>query len=247
MNMKKIIFAGICVVVLTQCKPYEIPFVKFASVAVTHTSPGTGSVDILVDGLVTSIARIGYNVTTRTNGAGNSVYLPVKVGSRTIMFSADTAKTNFFLTTGDYTEGKIHSIYAYDTLLNGKVRFMKLNDNLTLPTGTNAKVRFLNLAPLLVPVDVTFLRTSATPLDSVTISNIAYAGATPNTTALEQFVSLPGGTYTIKLKNAGTQTVVISATTSTMLTAARITTVFASGTVKSLPLAINTINNFGSL
>ena len=86
MNMDKIILACFCVVLLTQCKPYEIPFEKFASIAVTHTSPGTGSADVLVDGKVTSIARIVYNGSTRTNAAGNSVYLPVLVGNRAIMF-----------------------------------------------------------------------------------------------------------------------------------------------------------------
>lgn len=247
MNMNKIMLACLCVITLTQCKSYEIPFEKFASIAVTHASPGTGLADVLVDGKVTSIARINYNGSTRTNAAGNSVYLPVLVGNRTIMFSTDTAKTNLFQSAADYTAGKIQSIYAYDTLLNGKIRFMTLNDDLTLPTGTNAKVRFLNLAPLQSAVDVTFLRTSAIPNDSVTISNNTYAGASPNTALLEKFVSLPGGTYTIKLKNAGTQTVVLTANTATLLTAGRITTVFASGTAKGLPLTINTINNFGSL
>lgn len=246
MNMDKIILACFCVVLLTQCKPYEIPFEKFASIAVTHTSPGTPGMDVLVDGKVTSIARINYNGSTRTNLAGISVYLPVLVGSRTIVMSNDSAKTNIFSTSKEYSEGKIHSIYAYDTLLNGKVRFMTLNDDLTLPSGTNAKVRFLNLAPLQASVDVTFLRTSAAPMDSVTLSNFAYAGASPNTALLEKFTSLPGGSYTIKLKNAGTQTVVLSAT-STMLTPGRITTVFASGTAKGQPLTINGINNFGVL
>ncbi len=247
MNMSKIILGCFCVVLLTQCKPYEVPFERFGSVAVTHSSPGTGTIDVLVDGKVTSISRIAYNVTSRTNLAGQSVYLPVLVGSRAISISPDTAKTTFTQLTNDFAAGDIRSIYMYDTLLNGKTRSMILKDDLTLPTGTNAKVRFLNLAPMLAPVDVTLLRTSASPMDSVTISNVAYAGASPNTAVLEVFRSIPGGSYTIKLKNAGTQTVVLSASTTTMLTAGRITTVFASGSVKSVPLAINTINNFGVL
>jgi len=101
------------------------------------------------------------------------------------------------------------------------LRAVQLTDDLTVPSGTNVHVRFLHLAPLAPAVDITLLRTSPST-DSVTLTNRSYLGATPNATALSAFAPIPGGTYTIRVKLPGTQTVVATFPLGTNLSSGRI-------------------------
>lgn len=238
--MKKILaLALISTAVLTSCeKAFEQP-ADWTSAAVIHAAPGTDTLHAFVD--------TGRYTATGVTYLNNSTYLPVLAGSHPVNIIKGTtfSGTKYVPTFNwNFERGKIYSFFVYDTVpaAGGTAKVLRLTDDLTLPTGTNTNVRFLHLAPNGPAVDVTLLRTSVTPNDSVTITNRSYIGATPNEASLSAFMPIPGGTYTAKVKAAGTQTVLLSS--SVALNAGRIVTLFATGTAKGRPLAIGSFRHY---
>lgn len=221
-----------------------VQFIHAAPVAVAPPPP---SYDIVIDGLVANGSRrLTYGVVSAGGGGGNAPgYMPILEGSRNIKLSRDSGRTNVIDANLTFEKNRAYTILAYDTLATpaSKLRVVRLNDNLGVPATGNAHVRFVHAAPNAPAIDITFLRT-APSVDSVTILNKTYLGATPNVDAVSAFTPVPGGTYTIKIKLAGTQTVVISASLGTGLTAGRIVTYYAIGTAQGRPLALINTRHF---
>lgn len=234
--------------IATSCKEEFKQPASLASFAVIHASPvsATAPTDTLhvfiEDGRLTPAPGILY--------LANSVgpYLSTFSGSKTVNIrrKADPA-SDLYVTpfTHDFEAGGtgIYSFFVYDTTTSatGQAKVLRLKDDLTLPATTDAKVRFLHLAPNAPAVDVTLLRTSVTPNDSVTITNKSYVGATPDAVALAAFQSVPKGVYSVKFKLAGTQTLALPAFAADMsrgtdITQGGIFSIFASGTAKGRPL-----------
>lgn len=257
--MKKIFgFALTSIVIATSCKEkFEQPgaFSSFAVIQAspTATTPPSDTLNAFVEDAKYTSSGIVYL------GTSFGPYLPVASGNHTINIrrGADAASSLYVSPfTQDFAPGSIYSFFIYDTTASatGQAKVLKLRDTLTLPATTpvaQSKFRFLHLAPNQAPVDVTFLRTSVTPNDSVTFSGRAYAGATPNETTLAAFTSVPKGAYTIKIKNAGTQTVVTSAsiTTTAAINGADITqgpiyTFFITGTAKGRALTLRSFKHY---
>ena len=246
-----ILTALLGVAVLTGCdKELEKP-ADFSSFAVIHaspviaTNPGSDTLSVFVD-----TTRYG----SRILYTGNSGYMSVYSGSQTInirrneVYNAPLYVPSF---TQNFEKGKIYSFFVYDTTNSptAQAKVLRLTDDLSLPAANMAKVRFLHLAPNEGPVDITYLRTSATPNDSVTIANVSYVGGSPNTTALSAFTSIPRGTYTVKVKTAGTQTVRSSSTGVAITTGAsivegRILSLFLTGSAKGRALTIGNFRHY---
>ncbi len=223
---------------------------SFSSFAVIHASPvasasPTDTIHVFLDNGMYSSAGITY--------LGNSGYLSVASGTKTVnlrrkaMATSDVYITPF---SHNFEPSKIYSFFAYDTTTSATsaAKVLRLTDDLTLPAAGMAHVRALHLAPNGPAVDITLLRTSVTPNDSVTISNRSYVGAQPNEAALSVFTPIPRGTYTAKVKLAGTQTVAASATVTLSpgpdVGLGRIVTIFVTGTAKNRPLAIGTFRHY---
>lgn len=259
--MKKIFgLAMVTVVIATSCKEEVIQPANLSSFAVIHASPvaaaaPTDTIHVFVEnGRYTSPTGITY----LTTSAGP--YLPIEAGTHTINIrrkgdvASDLYVTPFTFDFAGAGTGT-YSFFVYDTTTSatGQAKVLKLKDDLTLPQTTptaQSKFRFLHLAPNQPAVDVTYLRTSVTPNDSITVTNKTYIGATPDENALAAFMNVPKGTYTVKIKTAGTQTVL----TSLVLTAAQsngtdvtqgpIYTFFISGTAKGRPLALRSLKHY---
>lgn len=213
-------------------------FVHAAPIAATPPPP---SFDIVVDGKVANGSRrLSYGISSLGGGAGNGgAYMPFLTGTRNIKISADSGKTNVIDANLDFAKNAAYSIIAYDTLATSasKLRVVRLNDNLTPPATGITHVRFVHAAPNAPAVDITFLRTAPT-LDSVTITNRSYLGATPNADALSAFTPVPSGTYSIRIKAAGTQNVVAAINPGNIILTGRIYTFYAIGTAQGRPLAV---------
>lgn len=237
--------------VFTSCdKDLEKP-ADWSSFAVIHASPvpsssPTDTLHAYVDTSRYSGSNILYT--------GSSGYLPVLAGNRNInirrkpTFDGALYAPTF---SHNFEKGKAYSFFVYDTTNSptAQAKVLRLNDDLSLPAANMAKVRFLHLAVNEGPVDITFVRTSTTPNDSVTIANVPYVGATPNTTALSAFTSIPRGTYTVKVKTAGTQTVRSTSTGVLITTGAsvnegRILSLFLTGGAKGRPLTIGNFRHY---
>lgn len=257
--MKKIFgFALATIVVAASCKEeFEQPK-NYSSFTVVHASPvsATAPTDTLhvfvEDGLYTSPSGILYL------GTSSGPYLPVLSGSHTINIRRKAvASSDLYVApfTQDFTAAGIYSFFVYDstTTATGQAKVLKLKDDLTLPQTTpvaESKFRFLHLAPNQPAVDVTYLRTSVTPNDSITVTNKSYVGAAPDEAALAAFMRAPKGVYTVKVKTAGTQTVLTSLTLSaaqangTDVTQGPIYSFFISGTAKGRPLALRLLKHY---
>lgn len=169
----------------------------FGSAGFIHASPGTPSFQVFVDTLGP------INNTTVAYG-GSSGYIGLIPGTRNIALEnrTTTPKAVYGQFADNIEEGKAYSYVLYDTVdSKGLVKSLRLNDVLTLPSGSNAAIRFLNLAPNGGNMDVTLVRgtqydTSSTStqklafaaIDSVTITNQGYVGSTvPDAATLSPF------------------------------------------------------------
>ena len=253
--MKKILsIALISSVFFAACEQDLEKPADWTSVAVIHASPvaatnPSDTLHVFVDGTRYNSAGILYNT--------NSTYLPVVAGAKTFDIRRGTASNS----NGDFSKyvnsfsytlqtGGAYSFFVYDTTTSASAsdaKVLRLKDDLTLP-GNTSRVRFLHLAPRGSAVDITLLRTSSTPNDSVTISGKSFIGGSPNEESLAPFISVPRGTYTAKIKTAGTQTVLASATVTLTngadVTQGRIVTLYITGTAKGRPLAIGQFRHY---
>ena len=213
--------------------------VLFVNAAVTApTAPGNNL--YLNDSLYWSI--IQYNT--------NTGYLGVTPGTHIFKVKQEVLPPNAPVTiatdaSATFDANRTYTLVAYDSLdAANTINLMRLNDDLTVPDVNSGKVRFWSLAPNYPsPVDVTYLRTSATPADSVTISNRVFPGSNPNPADHEGFTTVPSGTYTIRVKLAGTQTVVTSISGVTV-GRRKIYSHYLTGTAQGRPLAFGQVIHF---
>lgn len=207
--MKKIVIVLLFTGLLAGCGKVNEYSNDFGSSAFINASPGSPAMHIFVDTIQQTASALAYR--------GNSGYLAVKPGSRKmeIRSSADL-KTQFLLINDEVVAGnsaKTYLVYDTQTTASKIVKGVRLSDDLATPAAGTIKFRFLNVAVNSNPVDVTFLRTSVTPNDSVTLTNQAFIGTSPDGASLSAFNrTVPTGAYTIKLKTPGSQTVLASAT-----------------------------------
>jgi hypothetical protein len=246
--MKNLVTIAICsslfASLIYSCKPEPFLPKPMGSVAFIHASPGSPGIDALVDNRIVTQSRISYLQSSIASPGVPDIYVPVETGNRNIRLSPDSGRNSVFTSNLAIETGKIYSVFAYDTLTSGSIRGLILNDDLTLPATGRTHVRFLHLAPNAPAVDVTLVRTSVTPNDSVTVAtNRTYVGPSPNTSTLSPFVSIPGGTYTVSVKLAGSPTRVL-AVPNINLSNGRIVSLYAAGTARSQPLAAGLVRHF---
>jgi hypothetical protein len=233
------ILAG-CGDVITYSNDFASAMFINASPSATGTAPLPG-IHVYVDTLRKTSSIIPYR--------GATAYLAIAPGTRNVeLRSSIDGVTKYATISGEnFTANTSSSYIIYDTL-GTTLRTLRLTDDLSVATTGFIKYRFLHLAVKQGPVDVTFLRTSVTPNDSVTITNQSYIGNSPSSTALSPFSgTLPIGAYTIKLKSPGTQTV-LATTTVSAATAyspyASIFTFFATGSAVGQPLSIGAVRHY---
>jgi hypothetical protein len=258
MIMKKILsIVLLAAVFLPACKKaFEQP-TAWSSVAVIQASPTvvqtptvrTDTLQFFVDTMRLNSNNITYNT--------NTTYLPIRSGTKNINIrrGVNSSFTDYVPSFSyNFERGMAYSFFVYDTTTSatGQAKVLRLKDDLTLPPAGTSKVRFLHLAPNAPAVDVTLVRTSITPNDSVTISGRSYVSGTPDENALSAFTNIPRGVYTARVKLAGTQTVVLS-TATTLLTATatgadvsegRIVTLYATGSAKGRPLTVGSFRHY---
>ncbi len=211
-----------------------------ASPGVSGSLPQPG-LHVFIDTFQKSSSTIAYRAA--------SGYISSAPGLRNVQVrSSINLKTNFIdLASETFTSNQATTYFIYDTLSvdNQKLKTLRLDDNLTLPDVGFINFRFLNAAVNSAPVDVTFLRTSITPNDSVTVTSQSYIGRTPVSATFSPFSrKLPLGNYTIKLKTAGTQNVLITPTTINLSPFSSIYTFFATGTAVGLPLSLGAVRHY---
>ena len=220
---------------------------------VPFSPPPPGSLAVTMRVYEDTLMRTASGISYR----GTSGYLAFAPGTKTIQLRSSADLTTVFAEAADqsFEFNKASTSLVYDTVNNstGRAKIARLNDTLTTPGSGFVKLRFLHLAKLAPSVDVTFVRTSTTPADSVTFFNRSYIGENPTEDelrALSAFTTIPLGTYSVKVKLAGTQTLAlppIAVSTANLAGTGGITGIasfYLSGTVKEQPLAPGILRHY---
>jgi Domain of unknown function (DUF4397) len=213
-----------------------------------NAAPGNTTHNVIIDG----IGQTGNALVFRTA----SQYLNIGVGSRKINLRSNNLAlpVDYAILQEDFKDNAASTFVAYDVLAsaNGTIKTVRFKDDLTAPKTGFIKFRLLPLAIGTPAIDVTYLRTSniaPIPADSVTVTNLNYIGTNPSTSQIESlstFTELPAGNYSIKLKQAGTQTVLLTAPFAPTVAGSPrgIYTFFTTGNLPAVPLALNVARNF---
>ncbi|MEP6726849.1 MAG: DUF4397 domain-containing protein [Bacteroidota bacterium] len=133
--------------------------------------------------------------TQSLNYPANSGYLSLKPGNYTVKVAAANTINPLANSSFGIGSGKSYSVFAYDTLLSGKIKLFATEDDLTAPAAGKSKVRFFHLSPVSLAVDIL-------ANDSIVFANRSYADNT-NDNSKAAFIAVNAGTYTVKIKLAG--------------------------------------------
>ncbi len=247
--MKKLLIISAGAILFFSCgkeNVYRNDF--FGTVAFINASPGVSGtagqpgLNLFIDTILQTSSIIGYR--------SASGYLTTSPGNRNLQIRSSLNNKTVYvdLPSQTITGNKASTYIIYDTLsaANPSLKTLRLDDDLTFAKADSGsiKFRFLNLAVNSGPLDITFLRTSATPMDSVTITNQNYIGANPSSATFSPFKNkLPVGAYTIKVKAAGTQNVLTS-TTITLAPFGSIQTFYTTGTAAGAALSIGAFRHY---
>jgi hypothetical protein len=213
MNKRMIIFIA-AATMFWGCGKENVTSNTISTAMFVNAAPGNTTHNVILDGISQTGTALAFRAV--------SPYLNVDVGSHKIDLRSNNLAlpTEYAKLEESFTDNSASTFVAYDTLTSptGKFRTARFNDDLTSPKVGFIKFRVLPLA-IVGPssIDVTYLRTSnVAPIlpDSVTISNLNNIGTSPTSAQIEnlsKFAEIPAGNYTIKVKVAGTQTLVTSA------------------------------------
>jgi Domain of unknown function (DUF4397) len=196
------------IVSLTGCKKdepvVETPVVENAKVMVIHASPNAPAVDVLVDD-AKALSSVPFGVA--------SSYLTVKAGTRNIKVNAAGTSTSVINAPVTVAKDKNYSIFAGDVLSG--ITPVVVSDDLTAPAAGKAHVRVIHLSPDAPAVDVALVG------GAVLFPNLAFKQGTA-------FTPVAAGPYNLEIRAAGTQNVVLTIPTQTLV-AGKIYTVYAKG------------------
>lgn len=266
--MKKIIGFLFSAVLFAGCGKVETYSNDFASAAFINATPfvnpptGTPatSMRVFIDGLQKTSSNVVFT------GSTSPAYLSVVPGTRSIEVrsSLDTSIKFAVSSAENFVTNTASSFFVYDTVDNatGRARLLRLKDDLTVPPTGFIKIRYVPLAVNAPAMDVTIVRNALgiSPADSITFSNQTYVGPAPSQAtldALSQFRTLalgvyqfPSETFSVRLKAAGTQTLLAApqglalANLTGTGSVTGIVTIFVTGTAKGQPLRVGLFRHY---
>lgn len=221
--MKKQIIAAFsalaCIGLLFSCsKSSNGTSQQNANILLVNASPGDSAArDFYFNNVKLNTQAVAY--------PSNTGYLPLAPGGYSVKITeVNTINTQ---ATGNvnFAGGQHFSVFAYDTLLSGKIKVFATGDDLTAPAANMAKVRFFHLSPVPVAVDIY-------ANDSLVFANRSYADNVSDNSK-GAFISIGAGTYTVKLRLAGSNSNISPLLTlnNNVFEAGKIYTIFAKGTI----------------
>jgi hypothetical protein len=161
-----------------------------AQVRVLHASPNAPAVDVWLDGAkVSALTDVPFGTISN--------YLSVPAGSHHVQVFATGTSTNPVIdTTLDLAAGRSYTVAATNDL--GHIQAQVLVDD-PMPVAGKAEMRVVHFSADAPAVDVA--ARGAAPADAL-VKDLSY----PNATGYAQ---LPGGTYNLDIRLAGTTTVAL--------------------------------------
>lgn len=253
MNIKSIIFGLGALIVFAGCKkedgPTTTPDTNLAYVSFTNANSSSKVINVFVDDKKVNSAAIGVNATMLGTYAG------IMEGVHTIQ-TKDTSSVLppivYYTKEFTFEKGKAYSFFQYGVLTAGALKGVLLNTDNKPDLSGNAKVRFLNISNNAPALDFVMVRREGTvEKDSVVLySNMAALGsmASPDVASLSPHKLVAGNKaagavpgvaaslYNLKVKLAGTNTLVASSAGVTIVPG-RNYTFYARGTYPTVTLS----------
>ena len=206
--IRKLALVGVAVLGLTACSDDDDATgpVATGDVRIVHASPNAPAVDVLVDDAY-ALTGVAYR--------GASMFIPVEAGSRRVRVRATGTSTTVIDAEVPITQGESYTILA--TGLLAGIQPLVAENDLTAPAAGQVKVRVIHAAPAAAGVDV-YVTAPGAPLTGPVLTNVPFR-------AVSNYLSVPAGTYQIRVTPTGTTTVAIDATVT--FTAGQIRTIVA--------------------
>lgn len=160
-------------------------------------------------------------------GRYSSAYGSLKPGSYTVAFKkAGTDSIVYQLPASNYDTSAFYTLILYNVNADSTaMQAAKIEDDFSQVTTSEAYYRFFNLSPDAPSANLSFnnqlAQNNRTPADNI-LTNTAY----------DTFLPLAGGTYTIQVQNAATDSLLASSP-QLALHSGDVYTIFLSGTIKS--------------
>lgn len=200
---------------------------QLAAVRVVHASPDAPNVDVLVDD-ATALSNVAYRAA--------SDFLEVNAGVRRLRVRATGTTTTVIDASPVLATGGSYTVLA--TGLLADIQPVVAEDNLTDPPAGQVKLRVIHAAPAAAGVDV-YATAPGADINTATpvLTNVAFR-------AVSDYLTVPAGTYQIRVTPTGTKTVAIDA--ELVLGAGQIRTVVATdapgGGAPLAPIVLNDKN-----
>jgi len=189
-----------------------------ANYMVVHSSPGSAAVELYLDDVKASTSPIAYGT--------NSAYATIAPKQYNVKIAAVNTINPLAETSVNLNEGRYHSIFVYDTLLNSKVKVFTTEDDLSTPPSGKAKIRFLHFSP---PSPAGNLAFDILGNNTVLFANRSYADVASDGSKAN-FINVDAGTYTVDVRIASSQIPVFSVP-GVVVEAGKIYTLIAKGKV----------------
>jgi len=203
-----------------------------AEIMLVHASPDAPAVDILVNGTKATTTPLAF-----PNSLG---YLPVPVGSGNPTFALQVPNTTTVIPVPanalpTLVAGKKYTVFVTGQLTKGTLDFKAVEDVFTVD-ATKPTLRFAHMSPDAPAVDIFLVIPGVGDYPVPTLNNISFKSVTG-------FVPGQAGTFGIKVKLAGTETVALTVPSFTF-TNGKVITIFANGLAAGTPaLSAGVINH----
>ena len=234
-------------IIMSSCKKDDAlittPDTNLAYVSFTNVNSSSKSINVFIDTNKVNATAIGVNATL------NGIYAGVPSGTNPLLTrdpSTVIPAIDYYSADITVAAGNAYSFFQYGVLTGGTFKGILLNSNRTVSlTSTNANIRFLNISNAAPALDFVMVRREgSTAKDSVVLYSGVPSLATvssPDVAALSAYKpvaankvanTIPGvpiSSYILKLKLAGTNTLV-SESAATTIVPGRNYTFYARGT-----------------
>ena len=231
--------------------PTTTPDTNIGYVSFTNVNSSSKSLNIFIDQKLVNATALGVNATM------NGIYAGVTEGTRTLLtrdISTALPPIDYYTSSINVAKGLSYSFFQYGVLTSGSLKGILLSTSRTPDANPeNARIRFLNISNGAPALDLVMVRSEGTVAkDSVVLYAAVpslLAVASPDAAALSAHKSVAANkgagyttgslvsTYVLRLKLAGTNTIV-SSTAATTITPGRNYTYYARGTYPATALSV---------
>jgi hypothetical protein len=242
-----------CLFIMSSCKKDDAlittPDTNLAYVSFTNVNSSSKSLNVFIDQTLVNPTALAVNSTL------TGVYAGFAEGTKALLtrdISTVIPAIDYYSSNISVAKGNSYSFFQYGVLTGGLFKGILLNtDRMPDANPDNAKIRFLNISNSAPLLDLVLVRSEGTTVkDSVLLYSVIPSLAsvtTPDVAALSAYRSLPANkaanstpgvavsSYVLKLKLAGTNTLVF-ASAATTVAPARNYTFYARGTYPATTL-----------